>query len=80
MLGGVLVTGAFIFTDKRSVLDQNRSAQLDVTAAHTVLSPDNDLYKDISRKMQTISDEEISRYLDENTTTDALDWQPEELN
>lgn len=80
LLGGVLVTGAFIFTDQRNGGSRFSGESSNITASHTILSPDNDLYQDISRKMQSLSDEEINRYLDENTSTEILEWQPEELN
>lgn len=80
LLGGVLVTGAFIFTDQRPGIGTERGAAAAVTASHTVLSPDNELYKDISLKMQSLSDDEINRYLEENTSTETLEWQPDEIN
>jgi hypothetical protein len=80
LLGGVLVTGAFIFTDQRRGGSQASTELSNITASHTVLSPENDLYQDISRKMQSLSDDEINRYLEENTSTETLEWQPEELN
>lgn len=81
LLGGMLVTGAFIFTDQRRGNSQGSvEPSSNMTASHTILSPDNDLYRDISRKMQSLTDEEINRYLEENTSTETMEWQPEEFN
>jgi hypothetical protein len=30
--------------------------------------------------MQSVSDDEINRYLEENTSTETMEWQPEEIN
>ena len=80
LLGGILVTGAFLFTDQRAGNSSETLSAGNHTASHTVLSPDNELYKDISYKMQSLSDDEINRYLVENTSTETMEWQPEELN
>lgn len=80
LLGGILVTGAFLFTDQRAGNSSETLSAGNHTASHTVLSPDNELYKDISYKMQSLSDDEINRYLVENTSTEIMEWQPEELN
>lgn len=80
LLGGILVTGAFLFTDQRVGISSETLSAGNLTASHTVLSPDNELYKDISYKMQSLSDDEINRYLEENTSTETIEWQPEETN
>lgn len=80
LLGGILVTGAFLFTDQRVANNSKRELAGNLTASHTVLTPDNELYKDISSKMQSLSDDEISRYLEENMLTDMMVWEPEEIN
>jgi hypothetical protein len=80
LLGGILVTGAFLFTDQRAGINRESFSVGNLTASHTILSPDNELYKDISFKMQSLSDDEINRYLEENTSTETVEWQPEEIN
>jgi len=80
LLGGILVTGAFLFTEQRVGTGCETLSTGNLTASHTVLSPDNELYKDISFKMQSLSDDEINRYLEENTSTETMEWQPEEIN
>jgi hypothetical protein len=75
-----LVTGAFLFTDQRAGINRESFSVGNLTASHTILSPDNELYKDISFKMQSLSDDEINRYLEENTSTETVEWQPEEIN
>jgi hypothetical protein len=80
LLGGILVTSAFLFTDQRVGINSETVSAATITASHTVLTPDNELYKDISFKMQSVSDDEINRYLEENTSTETMEWQPEEIN
>jgi hypothetical protein len=80
LFGGFLVTGAFMFTDLRVGINNKKALTGEITVAHTVLSPENELYKDISYKMQSLSDDEINRYLEENTSTETMEWQPEEIN
>jgi len=84
-IGGVLVAAAFLFTDSRPSrmpLQPNVtvSAQESSIASHTIVAPENDLYREITKKMHAVSDEEINSYLEETASTETIEWIPEEMN
>ena len=84
-IGGVLVAAAFLFTDSRPnrmPLQPNVtvSAQESSISSHTILAPENEVYREITKKMQGVSDEEINRYLEETASTETIEWMPEEMN
>jgi cytoskeletal protein RodZ len=84
-IGGVLVAAAILFTDSRPnrlPLQPNitASAQESSISSHTVLAPENEVYREITKKMQGVSDEEINLYLEETASTETIEWMPEEMN
>ena len=84
-IGGVLVATAFLFTDSRPSripLQPNITvlAQESSKASHTILVPENDVYREITKKMQGVSDEEMKLYLEETASTETIEWMPEEMN
>ena len=84
-IGGVLVAAAILFTDSRPTsmsLQSNAtiSAQESSISSHTILAPENEVYQDITKKMQGVSDEEMNLYLEETASTETIEWLPEEMN
>ena len=84
-IGGVLVAAAILFTDSRPnriPLQPNitASAQESSISSHTILAPENEVYREITKKMQGVSDEEINLYLEETASTETIEWMPEEMN
>ena len=84
-IGGVLVAAAIFFTDSRPnriPLQPNItvSAQESSISSHTILAPENEVYREITKKMQGVSDEEINLYLEETASTETIEWMPEEMN
>ena len=84
-IGGVLVAAAILFTDSRPnriPLQPNItvSAQESSISSHTILAPENEVYREITKKMQGVSDDEINRYLEETASTETIEWMPEEMN
>jgi len=84
-IGGVLVAATILFTDSRPSrmpLQPNitTSAQESSISSHTILAPENEVYREITKKMQGVSDEEINLYLEETASTETIEWMPEEMN
>ena len=84
-IGGVLVAAAILFTDSRPnrmPLQSNAtiSAQESSISSHTILAPDNEVYREITKKMQGVSEEEMNLYLEETASTETIEWMPEEMN
>ncbi len=84
-IGGVLVAAAILFTDSHPTsmsLQSNStiSAQESSISSHTILAPENEVYQDITKKMQGVSDEEMNLYLEETASTETIEWMPEEMN
>lgn len=90
MVAGVLVTGAFLYTDKNDYLGQEKYEQLDLpTALNSVTDEElvnyldnpehyistahesnsftgEEVYSDVKKTIQLLSDEEMHSYLNEN--------------
>jgi hypothetical protein len=84
-IGGLLVATAFIFTDSRpgSATIQQRitvASEVPSIPSHTILVPENETYREIAKKMEGVSDEEINNYLEETASTETTDWAAEEMN
>ena len=85
VLGGILVYTAFLFNNPR-ISNQKLQPALEYTAmetpvpSHTILTPDNEVYRDIAQKMKGISDEEMNTYLEETVSSETTEWIPEEMN
>jgi hypothetical protein len=56
------------------------SAQESSISSHTILAPENEVYREITKKMQGVSDEEMNLYLEETASTETMEWTPEEMN
>lgn len=84
-IGGILVAAAFLFTEKRPGVPtlQQRitvAAEEPSSPSHTILAPENEVYREITNKMQGVSDEEIKNYLEETASTETIEWVAEEMN
>jgi hypothetical protein len=84
-IGGLLVAAAFLFTNSRpgsATLQQRITVVTEEpsTSSHTILVPENEVYREIAQKMQGVSDEEINNYLEETASTETIEWMPEEMN
>ncbi|MBU3743301.1 MAG: hypothetical protein FGM61_01975 [Sediminibacterium sp.] len=85
VLGGVLVYTAFLFNNPRINTVQlqpttDYTAMENPIPSHTILTPDNEVYRAIAQKMTGISDEEMNTYLEETVSSETTEWIPEEMN
>ena len=85
VLGGIIVYTAFLFNNsgKSTKIMQptvEYTAMETPVPSHTILTPDNEVYKAIALKMKGISDEEMNTYLEETVSSETTEWIPEEMN
>lgn len=85
VVGGILVYSAILFNTPSSNTEAfqpatDYSAMESSVASHTILTPDNEVYRAIAQKMRGVSDEEMNTYLEENISSETTEWIPDEMN
>jgi hypothetical protein len=92
MLGGVLVSGAFLFTDSKDYIRADKEGALNTTQqSHSVLTEEarngsvrgivpSVKHPVIAKKAEMLSDDELQNYLDENVPSEQAQVNEESLD